>query len=122
MKSVRLERLDSEFQKLIYTALKYDLNIVGATEMFSITAVDCAPDLKTAKVFVSVYSTDAEKKKKTFDAISLSAPQVRKYVSGKMRVKYVPEFTFVSDDALEYGSKIDKILSTITYSDDNSEN
>ena len=122
MKSVRLQRLDSEFQKLIYTALKYDLNVVGLTEMFSVTGVDSAPDLKTAKVYVSVYSTDAEKKKKSFDAIVSASSQIRKYVSQKMRVKYVPEFTFYSDDALEYGNKIDKILSTITYSDNVDDN
>ena len=122
MKSVRLERLDSEFQKLIYNGLKYDLNIVGITEMFSVTGVDSAPDLKTAKVYISVYSTDKEKKQKTFSAIASASAQIRRYVASKMHIKYVPEFTFLSDDALEYGNKIDKILSTLTYSDNNEDN
>lgn len=119
MKSTRLERLNSEFRKLIYDALKYDLVLSGLTEMFSVTEVDTAPDLKTAKVYVSVYSTNEEKKKQTFETIKNASKQVRKILGAKMRIKYVPELDFREDGALEYGNKIDKILSQITYGENN---
>ena len=32
-----------------------------------------------------------------------------------MSIRYVPELHFYEDGALEYGNKIDKILSTLTY-------
>ena len=122
MKGKRTEKLNSEFRKLIYDIVKNDLNIPSVTEMFSITEVDVAPDVKSAKVYVSVYSTNAEKKKATFEGIKASASKIRRELSSKMRIKYVPELRFIEDGALEYGNKIDKILSTITYGEDNDDN
>ena len=122
MKSTRTEKLNSEFRKIIYEVIKNELNIPSVTEMFSITEVDVAPDLKSAKVYVSVYSTDSVKKQATFNGIKDSASKIRKALSSKLRIKYVPELRFLEDGALEYGNKIDKILSTITYGDTNDDN
>ncbi|MBO5889155.1 MAG: 30S ribosome-binding factor RbfA [Clostridia bacterium] len=122
MKSTRTEKLNSEFRKIIYEVVKNELNIPTVTEMFSITEVDVAPDLKSAKVYVSVYSTDLNKKQATFLGIKDSASKIRKALSSKLRIKYVPELRFYEDGALEYGNKIDKILSTITYGDTNDDN
>ncbi len=122
MKGKRTEKLNSEFRKLIYEIVKNELNIPSVTEMFSITEVDVAPDVKSAKVYVSVYSTNDEKKKATFNGIKENASKIRRELSNKMRIKYVPELRFLEDGALEYGNKIDKILSTITYGEDNDDN
>ena len=45
--------------------------------MFSILRVDCSRDLSYAKVFVSVYSTNEEKKIITFNAIKADAKKIR---------------------------------------------
>ena len=119
MKSSRTEKLNSEFRKIIYEIIKNELNIPTVSEMFSVTEVDVAPDLKSAKVYVSVYSTDQDKKKATFLGIKDNASKIRRSLSSKMHIKYVPELRFYEDGALEYGNKIDKILSTITYGDNN---
>ena len=65
----RSDRLNSELQKEIYEIISRKLKNPLITEMFSILRVDCANDLSYAKVYVSVYSTNAEKAKITFDAI-----------------------------------------------------
>ena len=65
MKGKRTDRLNSEFRKLIYDVIKNRINSTDITEMFSVTEVDVSPDLKHAKVYISVYSTDEEKAKKT---------------------------------------------------------
>ena len=119
MKSTRIERLNREFRKTIYEVIKNYLNLPSVTEMFSITEVDCSPDLKNAKVYVSVYSTSADKKKSTFEGIKVASQKIRKALSEKMHIRYVPSLTFYEDGALEYGNNIDKILSTLTYGDNN---
>lgn len=83
--------------------------------MFSISEVDVTNDLKHAKVYVSVFSTDKEKSQATFEAICDSAKAVRTELSKTMHIRTVPELHFVPDNSAEYGNKIDKILSTITY-------
>ena len=122
MKSTRIEKLNSEFRKNIYEIVKNELNLPSVTEMFSVTEVDSSPDLKNAKVYISVYSTNEEKKRATFIGIKEASSKIRKSLSAKMRIKYVPELSFYEDGALEYGNKIDKILSTITYGENNDDN
>ncbi len=115
MKGKRTDRLNSEFRKLIYDVIKNRINSPEITEMFSVTEVDVSPDLKHAKVYISVYSTSEEKAKRTLDAISKSSPELRRELARLSSIRYVPELRFYNDGASAYGNKIDKILSTFTY-------
>ena len=62
MKVKREQRLNSEFQKEIYDILKNKVKNHDITEMFSILEVDVTNDLKYAKVYVSIFSTNPERK------------------------------------------------------------
>ena len=115
MKEKREKRLNSEFQKEIYSILKNKIKNPAISEMFSISEVDVTNDLKHAKVMVSVFSTDKVKAQTTFEAICASAKAVRTELSKTMRIRTVPELHFVTDNSTDYGNKIDKILSTLTY-------
>lgn len=115
MKEKREKRLNSEFQKEIYTILKNKIKNPAISEMFSISEVDVTNDLKHAKVFVSVFSTDKAKAQVTFEAICASAKAVRTELSKTMHIRTVPELHFVTDNSTDYGNKIDNILSTLTY-------
>lgn len=115
MKEKREKRLNSEFQKEIYSILKNKIKNPAISEMFSISEVDVTNDLKHAKVFVSVFSTDKAKAQATFEAICASAKAVRTELSKTMHIRTVPELHFVTDNSTDYGNKIDNILSTLTY-------
>ena len=116
MKVKREQRLNSEFQREIYDILKNKVKDPEISEMFSILEVDTTNDLKYAKVYVSVFSTDEGKREATFAAISRAAKQVRGELSRNMHIRTVPELTFILDNSSVYGQKIDEILSKITYS------
>ena len=77
MKVKRSDRLKGELQKEIYEIISKKLKNPNITEMFSVTRVDVSGDLAHAKVFVSVFSADAEKKKRTFNEIAASAKTIR---------------------------------------------
>ena len=96
----REKRLNSEFQREIYSILKYKVKNPELTEMFSISEVE-------------------NKKKATFKAICDSAKFVRTELSKVMRIRTVPELRFLVDTSEEYGNKIDAILSGITYNTEN---
>ena len=115
MKGKREQRLNSEFQKEIYDILKNKVKNHDITEMFSVLDVEVTNDLKYAKVFISIFSTNDERKQKTFSAICDSAKFVRGELAKIMRIRTVPELKFVMDTSADYGNKIEKILSGITY-------
>ncbi len=109
----RNERLNGEFQKEIYEIITRRLKNPLITEMFSITAVDASRDLSHAKVYISVFSTNEEKKKTTFEAIKADAKRIRYELAKVVRAHTVPELHFFLDGSMEYGDKMDKLFKSI---------
>ncbi|MDE5729549.1 MAG: 30S ribosome-binding factor RbfA [Clostridia bacterium] len=112
MKGVRGERLAGEFQKEIHNIIN---NKVKAKEpslsvIISVTGADVAPDLKSAKVFISVYDTDKARAEKSFEIIKENAGFIRRELSRVMTLRTVPELRFILDTSMEYGQKIDKLI------------
>jgi ribosome-binding factor A len=122
MKSRRNQRLDSEFKKAIYDIVTNKLMLTDGLAMFTITEVDISPDIKNAKVYVSIYAQNEEKKKQAFDKVKNASNEIRRHLSQVMSTRTVPSLRFIEDSSSSYGEKIDRILSTITYGEDNEDN
>lgn len=120
MKGMRGERLASEFQKEIYAVISGKLRSKesGLSAIISVTAADVAPDLKSAKIYISVYDPDAARAEKTFEIIKENAGFIRHELSQVMPIRTVPELRFIKDGSMEYGEKIDKILSRLDVDDE----
>ena len=106
----RTDKLNGEFQKEIYDIIQRKLKNPFITEMFSILRVDTSKDLSHAKVYVSVFSTSAEKRQTTFDAIKGDAKKIRYELSKVIRARTVPELQFILDDSMEYSDKMNKLF------------
>lgn len=112
MKGTRGQRLSGEFQKEISSVVSGKLRnkYPSLSAIISITEADVAPDLKTANIYVSIYDTDAERCKASFEIIRQNAGFIRRELSRVMRLRTVPELRFALDASMEYGARIDKIL------------
>lgn len=113
MKGVRGERLAGEFQKEIYSVIsgKLRAKYPVLSAIISVTAADIAPDLKTAKIYISIYDADETRADNSFEVIKENAGFIRRELSKVMHIRTVPELRFIKDGSMEYGEKIDKILS-----------
>ena len=81
--------------------------------IISVTSVDVAPDLKTAKVYISIYDTDKERAADSFEILRQNSGIIRHELSKIMHLRTVPELRIIKDESMEYGEKIDKILSEL---------
>ncbi len=106
----RGERLAVEYKKAIYEIITQKLKNPLITEMVSVTDLDLSPDMSHAKVFLSIYSTNEERKQTTYNEIVRSAKTIRYELAHSVRSKYVPELHFVTDGSMEYGDKMDKLF------------
>ncbi len=111
----RTQRVDSELRKEISSILTGALknkepDLKG---LVSVTEVDVSPDLKTAKVYVSVFSAEEEERARSFAIICANAGFVRRELARVMRMRTVPELTFKADESFEYGSRMDELLSKL---------
>lgn len=115
MKGVRGERLSSQFREEISRVIATQLRnrYPELSAIISITEVDVAPDLKSAKVYSSIYDTDEEKKKRSFEILAENAGFIRHELSKVLHIRTVPDLRFIVDGSMEYGMKIDSILSKL---------
>ena len=111
----RTERLDSEYRKEISAVLAGALKnrAPDLKGLISVTEVSVAPDLKTAKVYVSIYAPSDEDKRHDLSTLRANAGFVRHELAQVMRMRTVPELTFLEDRSMEYGSKMDELLASI---------
>ena len=113
----RIDKVNSELQKEIYEVISRKLKNPLITEMVSITDVVASKDLKYAKVYISVFSMNEEKKTATYNAVVNDAKKIRYELSKSMRIRTVPELQFVLDTSMDYGDKMDKLLKSIDEGD-----
>ncbi len=110
----RTDRLDSEFRREISAIISGPLKNKEPelSGIISVTETDVAPDLKTAKVYISIYA-DEDKKARSFAILKENAGFVRRELSKVMRMRTVPMLTFLMDGSMEYGSKMDELFASI---------
>ncbi len=75
----------------------------------TITGVDMSPDLRHARVHVSVMGTD-QQKSDSLEALNHAAGWIRHELGQRIRMKFLPEIVFRADTSQEYGEHIDSLL------------
>ena len=75
----------------------------------TVTEVRMTPDLKQAKVYVSVKAAEADKST-TIKALTAAAGFIRHELSERLQLRRAPELIFVLDRSEEYGQRIDELL------------
>ena len=105
--SVKNIRINSEVQREMSSIIREDLKDPRIHPMTSVMAVEVTPDLKFAKIFVSVLGND-EEKEKTMEGLKKSASFARHQLAKRMNRRNTPELTFVLDTSIEYGVTMSK--------------
>ncbi len=109
----RIDRLNGEMQRAIADIIEHRIKDPRVTELVSITSVNVAKDLKTAKVYLSIFGA-ADKVKLTFDTICKCSGFIRSELAKEFRdLRCVPELRFIMDTSMEYSKKIESILEGI---------
>lgn len=107
----RLGRIDEELKKEISNIINYELNNPKVTGIISVTRCKITPDLKYAKVYVSILNS--KNVKDTLANLKKSSGFIRTEIAKRINLRITPELIFVLDDSMEYGAKIDQILKEI---------
>ena len=78
------------------------------TSVITVTEVKMTPDLKTARVYV--IPLGGIESKKTVSILTEFAHLVRKALSKKLDIKFLPRLAFVEDNSFEYAEKIERLI------------
>ncbi|MCI9287186.1 MAG: 30S ribosome-binding factor RbfA [Clostridia bacterium] len=109
--NTRFERINEELKKEISNIINYELNNPNVTGLISVTKAKITPDLKYAKVYVSILNS--KNIKETLAGLKKSSGYIRTEIAKRINLRITPELIFELDDSIEYGAKIDSILKDI---------
>lgn len=118
MASSRLGRINEEMMRELSTAIR-SLKDPRVQGMITITGVDCASDLRTAKVYVSVY--DKSKSKDVLKGLKSAGGYLRRHIGSTLQLRYTPELVFEEDHAIEHGARIFDLLATLDIPEDDAD-
>ena len=112
--SVRQEKISSLIQETLSNIFLQKV-IDPELGMVTITKTKISPDLKIAKVYLSIY--DKSKRDYVLEHIELMKGFLRSELARRANLKYTPELNFYIDDTLDYVEKMDKIFNTLKKND-----
>ena len=78
----------------------------------TITRVQMTPDLQQARVFYTVLGDD-QARKNTGRAIERAGPFLRRQIGSRLRLKRVPELTFLYDESIAGQDRIERLLNEV---------
>lgn len=108
--SVKLDRLNHTFTEEISKVINEEIKD-DDIKFVTITAVDISSDLSYAKVyFTNLIDNDREK---VLNALNRASGFIRNKLMDMVEIRKMPELTFVYDESIEYGNKIEKIIEDI---------
>ena len=107
MASNRIGRINVEIQRELSSLIRTvkDPRVHG---LVSITAVDTTPDLRYAKIFVSVL--DKSDVKEVVKGLRSAGGYLRRELGRSLQLRYTPELTFVADDSIAEGAHILELI------------
>ena len=85
------------------------------SKLITVTEVRMTPDLKTARVYV--IPLGGADTKETVRILTEYSHLVRKALSKRLDIKFLPKLTFVEDNSFEYAEKIENIIKKIKKDD-----
>ncbi|XGB42330.1 MAG: 30S ribosome-binding factor RbfA [Nodosilinea sp. LVE1205-7] len=112
--SRRVERVASlikrEVSQMLLSGIKDDR--VGAG-MVSVTDVDVSGDLQHAKIFVSIYGTDAARLE-TMAGLKAATGFVRRELGQRIGLRRTPEILFKEDRGVERGTRVLSLINQLS--------
>jgi ribosome-binding factor A len=109
MANYRSGRINEEMRKEISNIIRDDIRDPRLTAMISVTKVDVTKDLRYAKVYVSVFGNE-EEKKNSLSALKNSSGFIRRELGYRINLRYTPEVLIELDDTIEHGMHINQLI------------
>jgi len=107
--SERMLKVNEALRKEIAFIIERDLKV--ADVLITVTGVDCAPDLKGAKIWVSIWPEN--KMGSAIERLRKSSGFIRGKLGKKIKLRQMPKLHFVIDDTEKYAAEIEKIISDL---------
>ncbi len=112
--SFRLEKISKLIKEEISLIFLHKIQD-SSIGLVTVTKVDVSPDLKNAKIYLSIFPND--KRESSLTKVKEMHGFFRTELAARMTTRYVPELRFFLDDSADYVEHIDTLLKKIHEND-----
>jgi ribosome-binding factor A len=108
MPTARMRRVNESIREILGDAIATEVKDprIG---FVTVTEVDTSPDLRTARVYVSVLGS-SEERESSLEGLRSSHGFLQGKIAGAMRMKRTPTLTFEYDESVDRGDRITRLL------------
>ena len=110
-KSYRKERLNELFWQEINSIVMYELSDPRVSDI-GVTLVDVAPDLTTARVFITPFYDDVDTRE-VLKGLDAAQGYIRTQLAQRIKIRRIPELIFKIDRSYLEARRVDAILDSL---------
>ena len=119
MASNRIGRINEEIQRELATLIPTLKDPRVQKTMLSVTRAEATPDLRYAKVYISVL--DEKCAKEALQGLRSAGGFLRRELGSRLQLRYTPELVWELDDSMAYGAYMLKLLNSLDIPKDEDE-
>lgn len=112
MANHNIARLTEDVKREISTAMTQLKDKRVASGLVTVTDVEITNDLSYCKVFVSALG-GGEKTEEAVNALQKAEGFFKRRINARIKMRKMPEITFVADNSLDYYEKINNIITKL---------
>ena len=111
MATNRLNRINEDIQRELSALIPRVKDPRVQQGMVTVTGVETTPDLRYAKVYLSILGEVNEKELRR--GLRSAGPWLRRELGAALTLRYTPELTFERDRSIENGAKLSKLIDDV---------
>lgn len=116
----RVRKVSEQVKRELYEIIP-SVVFHAKVSLISITGINLARDFKHAKVFVTLVGGSEDERQQLVDILNEHHGKIRFQLAKRMSTRTVPDLEFSYDNSVEYGAKMEKMLSGLVKADDDAD-
>ncbi|MCI8418541.1 MAG: 30S ribosome-binding factor RbfA [Lachnospiraceae bacterium] len=110
--SIKNTRINNEVQRELSNIIRGEIKDPRIHPMTSVVSVEVAPDLKSARAYISVLG-DEEAQENTMAGLRSAEGYIRRALAKSINLRNTPEIRFILDQSIEYGVAMSKLIDSV---------
>ena len=110
--SIKNTRINGEVRRELSNIILNEIKDPRICPMTSVVEVEVAPDLKTAKAYISVLG-DKQAQADTLAGLKSAEGYIRRALAKSINLRNTPEIRFVMDQSIEYGVHMSNLIDDV---------
>ena len=115
--SMKNMRINEEVHRELSNIIRSEIKDPRINPMTSVVAVEVAPDLKSAKAYISVLG-DEKSQRDTLAGLTSAEGYIRRELAKSVNLRNTPQIRFIMDQSIEYGVNMSKMIDDVCEQDE----